>query len=84
MPVSHFASKSCGPVSMGNWYMCVHMCNRKHQNVWGVFRENSKEQIAKNLLYVSFPCLFAVYMCDQDLGAFCNTALPFLIPTVLS
>lgn len=50
----------------------------------GVFRENSKEQIAKIRLYVSFPCLFAVYMCDQDPGAFRNTALPFLTPTVLS
>ena len=64
--------------------MCAHVQQKTPKCLGSVFRENRKEQIAKILLYVSFPCLFAVYMCDRDLGAFCNTALPFLIPTVLS
>lgn len=42
------------------------------------------EQIAKPCLYGSFSFPFAMCMCDQQPGAFCNPALAFLTPAVLS
>ena len=72
MPGSHFACKNCGPVSMGNWYMCMHTCNRKHQNVWAVFRENSKQQIAKLLFMFLF---LAFLLCTCVIGILEHSAI---------
>lgn len=72
-PGSHFAGgqpwacfAGCD-VSVGNWYVCVHVCKSKHQNVWGVFQENSKEQIAKIRLYVYFFLSFLLCTCVMSI-----------------
>lgn len=51
--------------------MCVHACKRKHPNVWGVFSENSKEQLAKcacvflSLCLLWCTCVISIPACSE-------------------
>ena len=57
-------------VSVGNWYVCV--CTRVKENIkmFGeCFRKIARSRLPR-LAYMFLSFLFAVYMCDQNPGAF--------------